>query len=312
MREAASEIRGCLERRRRPSRSTSPRRACRSSSTRRSGLLDAFVDLNNRVLDRLTDEERPGSASTRCPGGDQDSTHSAEDRLRRRCCRACSASTWPSFYVELASEADRERVLKVLGEHATGEPADLRRRHRPDRPARRDGRRGPRPGPRGGPVHRSEPSRHDRRLRLLAVRRRHLDVARHGVREDPGADRRARTMASHVLGRLSPTRRRLTVVGGQPPPPGGRTATFSQRPPVARRRTNVDANGADVRDRRVPGGVVGLLGHACPVESTAEAEAGLLAERREERRHRPRRCRSGRSTVVPVATARPGAGPASR
>ena len=41
-----------------PRRSTSPRRGCRSSSIPSGGLLDAFVDLNNLVLARLTDEER--------------------------------------------------------------------------------------------------------------------------------------------------------------------------------------------------------------------------------------------------------------
>src|SRR6187200_1097103 len=39
------------------------------------GLLGSFVDLNNRVLDRLTDTERARVGVHTCPGGDKDSTH---------------------------------------------------------------------------------------------------------------------------------------------------------------------------------------------------------------------------------------------
>ncbi len=84
------------------------------------GLLDAFVDLNNQVLDRLADDERARVGVHSCPGGDQDSTHSAGidylDLLP-----SLFRLNLPSFYVQLASEADRERVLKALGEHATGD-----------------------------------------------------------------------------------------------------------------------------------------------------------------------------------------------
>jgi 5-methyltetrahydropteroyltriglutamate--homocysteine methyltransferase len=36
------------------------------------GLLGAFVDLNNRVLEGLSDEERSRVGVHSCPGGDQD------------------------------------------------------------------------------------------------------------------------------------------------------------------------------------------------------------------------------------------------
>ena len=42
------------------------------------GLLDAFVDLNNRVLERFSDSERRHIGVHTCPGGDRDSTHSAD------------------------------------------------------------------------------------------------------------------------------------------------------------------------------------------------------------------------------------------
>ena len=43
-----------------------------------AGLLCAFVDLNNKVLNRFTAEERKKIGVHTCPGGDRDSTHSAE------------------------------------------------------------------------------------------------------------------------------------------------------------------------------------------------------------------------------------------
>ncbi len=42
------------------------------------GLLRSFVDLNNRVLEGFSDEERARIGVHTCPGGDQDSTHSAD------------------------------------------------------------------------------------------------------------------------------------------------------------------------------------------------------------------------------------------
>ena len=83
------------------------------------GLLQAFVDLNNQVLDRLTDDERARVGVHTCPGGDQDSTHSADIDY---------AALLPTlfglhldrFFVQLASEADRPRVLGILGGLATG------------------------------------------------------------------------------------------------------------------------------------------------------------------------------------------------
>jgi 5-methyltetrahydropteroyltriglutamate--homocysteine methyltransferase len=77
------------------------------------GLLDSFVSLNNRVLESFTSEERKRIGVHTCPGGDRDSTHSADvDYL----------GLLPSlfrlqvgrFYVQLASETDRRRVLAKI------------------------------------------------------------------------------------------------------------------------------------------------------------------------------------------------------
>jgi 5-methyltetrahydropteroyltriglutamate--homocysteine methyltransferase len=82
-------------------------------------LLRAFVDLNNRVLDGFSEAERQKIGVHTCPGGDQDSTHSADvdyaellpDLFRIRA---------GNFFVQLSSESDRPRVLKILGSHAPG------------------------------------------------------------------------------------------------------------------------------------------------------------------------------------------------
>ena len=79
------------------------------------GLLRSFVDLNNRVLDRFSDEERRRIGVHTCPGGDQDSTHSADVDY---------AGLLPllfelhagAFYLELAGESDPEAVLETVSE----------------------------------------------------------------------------------------------------------------------------------------------------------------------------------------------------
>jgi len=77
------------------------------------GLLNSFIELNNRVLDRFSDAERKKIGVHTCPGGDRDSTHSADvdyagllpELFRLKVGR---------FYVQLASEADRRRVLTTI------------------------------------------------------------------------------------------------------------------------------------------------------------------------------------------------------
>ncbi|RDI34538.1 cobalamin-independent methionine synthase II family protein [Lentzea flaviverrucosa] len=80
-------------------------------------LLRTFVDLNNQVLDRFSAQERQRIGVHTCPGGDQDSTHSLDVDY---------AELLPDlfglhagrFYLQLASEPDRRRVLEVIREHA--------------------------------------------------------------------------------------------------------------------------------------------------------------------------------------------------
>ncbi len=80
-------------------------------------MLQEFIDLNNRVLDRFSPEERVNIGIHTCPGGDCDSVHSAEVDY---------AELLPSmfqmnagyFLIQLASETDRERVYQLVGEHS--------------------------------------------------------------------------------------------------------------------------------------------------------------------------------------------------
>jgi 5-methyltetrahydropteroyltriglutamate--homocysteine methyltransferase len=79
------------------------------------GLLRSFIALNNQVLDRFTTTDRQRIGVHVCPGGDHDSTHSADVDY---------ASLLPDlfqlqagrFYLQMASEPDKERVLRIVGE----------------------------------------------------------------------------------------------------------------------------------------------------------------------------------------------------
>jgi 5-methyltetrahydropteroyltriglutamate--homocysteine methyltransferase len=116
VREAASEMRGCLDRGAIVQIDfTEARLSLKLDPS--GGLLGAFVDLNNRVLDGLTDEERSRVGVHSCPGGDQDSTHSADVDYADLLPALCRLNVG-SFYMQLASETDREPALRILGERA--------------------------------------------------------------------------------------------------------------------------------------------------------------------------------------------------
>ena len=77
------------------------------------GLLNSFVDLNNRVLERFSPEERQRIGVHTCPGGDRDSTHSADvDYVGLL--PALFRMKAGRFYIQLASEPDRRRVLREI------------------------------------------------------------------------------------------------------------------------------------------------------------------------------------------------------
>jgi 5-methyltetrahydropteroyltriglutamate--homocysteine methyltransferase len=79
-------------------------------------LLQSFIALNNRVLDHLSAQERERTGIHVCPGGDRDATHSA-DVDYGGLLPALFGLRVTRFYLQLASESDPERVLKIVREH---------------------------------------------------------------------------------------------------------------------------------------------------------------------------------------------------
>src|SRR5688500_10601494 len=79
-------------------------------------LLHSFIQLNNMALSRFSEEERQRIGVHTCPGGDRDSTHSGDVDY---------AELLPSlfelkagnFYVALAGERDRPRVLQMIRDY---------------------------------------------------------------------------------------------------------------------------------------------------------------------------------------------------
>jgi methionine synthase II (cobalamin-independent) len=82
-----------------------------------AGMLPHFIELNNRVLERFTPEERVNIGIHTCPGGDRDSVHSADVPY---------SDLLPSlfqmnagyFLIQFSSERDKDPVLQLIGENS--------------------------------------------------------------------------------------------------------------------------------------------------------------------------------------------------
>ena len=79
-------------------------------------LLSAFIDLNNLALARFSDAERKVIGVHTCPGGDLDSTHSAEVDYAEFLPLLFQLNVG-NFCIALAGEKDRVAVLKIIREH---------------------------------------------------------------------------------------------------------------------------------------------------------------------------------------------------
>ena len=79
-------------------------------------LLNSFIDLNNLALSRFSSEERRLLGVHTCPGGDCDSTHSADVDYAELLPSLFELKV-TNFYIALAVEPDRERVLKIIRQH---------------------------------------------------------------------------------------------------------------------------------------------------------------------------------------------------
>jgi 5-methyltetrahydropteroyltriglutamate--homocysteine methyltransferase len=77
------------------------------------GLLKMFIDLNNQVLDRFTAEEQKRIGVHTCPGGDHDSTHSADISYTELLPLLFQLHAG-NFYLEYAAEKNKRETLKAI------------------------------------------------------------------------------------------------------------------------------------------------------------------------------------------------------
>jgi 5-methyltetrahydropteroyltriglutamate--homocysteine methyltransferase len=76
-------------------------------------LLHSFIDLNNLALSRFSTEERQRIGVHTCPGGDLDSTHSADVDYAELLPGLLELKAG-NFYIALAGEQDRPRALRII------------------------------------------------------------------------------------------------------------------------------------------------------------------------------------------------------
>ncbi|HVG50205.1 MAG TPA: hypothetical protein VM867_01070 [Xanthobacteraceae bacterium] len=92
-----------------------PRNDPRNPWTTRN-LLPFFIELDNRVFDRFSPEERKSIGVHVCPGGDVDSVHSADvpyEELLKHLFKLNAGY----FQLQLASERDRDTALRNVGKY---------------------------------------------------------------------------------------------------------------------------------------------------------------------------------------------------
>ena len=79
------------------------------------GLLRSFIALNNQVLNRLDPATRHKVGVHSCPGGDHDSTHSADIAYSELLPLLFELNA-PNFYLQYASEKNKRQVLEAIKE----------------------------------------------------------------------------------------------------------------------------------------------------------------------------------------------------
>lgn len=81
-----------------------------------AGLLPHFIELNNRVLDRFTAEERRNIGIHTCPGGDRDAVHSQDVPYNNLLPEMFKLNAG-YFLIQLKSERDKDPVYRWIGQH---------------------------------------------------------------------------------------------------------------------------------------------------------------------------------------------------
>ncbi len=83
-------------------------------------MLEHFIELNNRVIDRFSAEERKNIGIHTCPGGDCDSTHSADVDYSELLPSLFKMNAG-YFLIQVASEKNKERVYQLCGKYSRSE-----------------------------------------------------------------------------------------------------------------------------------------------------------------------------------------------
>jgi 5-methyltetrahydropteroyltriglutamate--homocysteine methyltransferase len=116
LREHENEVRGCLAKGAHKVQVdfTEARLAVKLDPSR--DLLNSFIDLNNLALARFSAEERQRIGVHTCPGGDRDSTHSADVDYSELLPSLFELKAG-NFYIALAGERNPTRVLEMIRKH---------------------------------------------------------------------------------------------------------------------------------------------------------------------------------------------------
>ena len=139
--EHVKEVRRCLAGRRAFRADRFHRRPARASSSIPPGSCSRASSISTISRSRrLTDAERRRVGVHTCPGGDRDSTHSADVPYAQLLPSLFQLNV-TNFYVALAGETRPRRRARAHRHASEAAPARLRRRDRADRPAARNARR---------------------------------------------------------------------------------------------------------------------------------------------------------------------------
>ena len=82
-----------------------------------AGMLPHFIELNNRVMDRFSAEERKNIGIHTCPGGDRDSVHSADVPYNDLLPSMFKINAG-YFLIQMASERDKDPVYESIGKYS--------------------------------------------------------------------------------------------------------------------------------------------------------------------------------------------------
>src|SRR3954454_18581684 len=80
-------------------------------------MLQEFIDLNNRLFDRFSADERRNIGIHTCPGGDNDSVHSKEVPYEKLLSKMFQMNAG-YFLIQCASEEDKEDVYRLCGKYS--------------------------------------------------------------------------------------------------------------------------------------------------------------------------------------------------